>query len=354
MATRVLSPGEVPMGPTGPLSDEEWHENLNVHMTCPECKEFPPNIVEAWTQGDIICGSCGLVLGDKLVDMRSEWRTFSNDDGKDVDPSRVGDGPNLLLNGAQLDTRIAASGNIKARELQRAQGKSTSDKSTKGLLKAYEEIGNLCDAQNLPKVVNETAKHIYKLLDDARALKGKSQDSLVASCIFIACRQNNVPRSFREITELTRVPKKDIGRTFKTVEKFLQEYNRKNKIFNTGGFVVSNEEYRTTESSKAKDVCRRFCSQLRLGQNISYICEEVAEKMSEKGSLAGRSPLSIAAVCIYMCSAAMGDPKSPREIGLVCGVSDGTIRSAYKGLYPEREQIIDRAWIESRGGDLSR
>ena len=50
----------------------------------------------------------------------------------------------------------------------------------------------------------------------------------------------------------------------------------------------------------------------------------------------------------------MGDPKSPKEIGLVCGVSDGTIRSAYKGLYPEREQIIDRSFVETRGFDMSK
>ncbi|KAF2097281.1 cyclin-like protein [Rhizodiscina lignyota] len=348
----MLSPGEVPS--VVPEGDGAWQQNLNIHMVCPECQEVPPNIVESYTDGDVVCGSCGLVLSNRLVDTRSEWRTFSNDDGKDVDPSRVGDGPNLLLNGDQLDTRIAASGNAKSRELQRAQGKTTADKATKGLMKAYEDISILCEKKGFTKLVSDSAKHIYKLIDDERALKGKSQDALIASCIFIACRQNNVARSFREITDLTRVPKKEIGRTFKTVEKFLINYNQKHKVQNTGGLVISNQGYRNTESSKAKDVCRRFCDQLRLKPNTSYVCEEVAERMSETGSLAGRSPLSIAAVCIYMCSAAMGVPKTPKEIGLVCGVSDGTIRSAYKGLYPEREQLIDAAWLESRGGDMSK
>lgn len=293
------------------------------------------------------------MLMDHVVDTRSEWRTFSNDDGKDVDPSRVGDAANPLLNGDQLHTRVAAGGNQSSRELQRAQGKSTGDRTAKGLLEAYDKIGSLCEAMHCPKNVSDTAKHIYKILDDARAFKGKSQDALVASCIFIACRKSNVPRSFREITDMTRVPKKEIGRTFKAVEKFLQDHQKKN-IINTGGLTISNDDYKTTESSKAPDLCRRFCSQLRLSQQISAVTEEISVRMSELGSLAGRSPLSIAAVCIYMVSYAMGDPKNPRKIGDVCGVSDGTIRSAYKGLYPEREKLFDKAWLEAKGGDVAK
>ncbi|MBE7180523.1 MAG: transcription initiation factor IIB family protein, partial [Terriglobus roseus] len=267
---RVLSPGEVPVGPALGHGGDEWHENLNIALICRDCKENPPNIVEDSSAGTLICGSCGLVLMDHVVDTRSEWRTFSNDDGKDVDPSRVGDAANPLLNGDQLHTRVAAGGNQSSRELQRAQGKSAGDKTAKGLLEAYDKIGSLCEAMHCPKNVSDTAKHIYKILDDARAFKGKSQDALVASCIFIACRKSNVPRSFREITDMTRVPKKEIGRTFKAVEKFLQDHQKKN-IINTGGLTISNDDYKTTESSKAPDLCRRFCSQLGLSQQISAV-----------------------------------------------------------------------------------
>ena len=54
----------------------------------------------------------------------------------------------------------------------------------------------------------------------AKAFKGKSTDALIASCIFIACRRAAVPRTFKEINALTQVTKKDIGRTFKALEKF--------------------------------------------------------------------------------------------------------------------------------------
>ena len=105
---------------------DPYIENLNMQMICKECKEFPPNLVEEFSSGDMVCGSCGLVLGDRIVDTRSEWRTFANDDQGNDDPSRVGDAANPLLNGSQLSTTIAfGDGSGRSRDLQRAQNKAS-------------------------------------------------------------------------------------------------------------------------------------------------------------------------------------------------------------------------------------
>ena len=140
-------------------AEKEWQENLNMSMICRDCKEVPPNLVEVFSSGDMVCGSCGLVLGDRIVDTRSEWRTFSNDDQGNDDPSRVGDGANPLLNGSQLQTSISFGdgGSGRFRALHRAQNKSTHDKATKGLLTAYKEIGAFCDAMHIPNNFAATA-----------------------------------------------------------------------------------------------------------------------------------------------------------------------------------------------------
>ena len=48
--------------------------DLAVRLVCPECRDPNPNIVEEFSSGDLVCGTCGLVLGDRIVDTRSEWR----------------------------------------------------------------------------------------------------------------------------------------------------------------------------------------------------------------------------------------------------------------------------------------
>ncbi len=237
LAAQATSPSALSEIMGGGTTEQPWRENLNLQMICRECKEFPPNLKEEFSSGDMVCASCGLVLGDRIVDTRSEWRTFSNDDQGNDDPSRVGDGANPLLNGSQLQTSIAFGEGGRSRELHRAQNKATHDKATKGLLAAYKEIGALCDASNLPKNVSDTVKHLFKMVDDAKAFKGKSQDAIIAGCIFIGCRQCKIPRTFREIFALTKVSKKEIGRVFKALEKFFAAQNkeRMDAVVQSGG-----------------------------------------------------------------------------------------------------------------------
>ena len=102
--------------------------DLNYRLVCKDCKVAPPNIVEDYKSGDLICGDCGLVFPMRIVtkisnirncllnivckiDTRSEWRTFSNDNNTSggADPSRVGAAENPLLDGVvdQLGTTIS-------------------------------------------------------------------------------------------------------------------------------------------------------------------------------------------------------------------------------------------------------
>ena len=120
------------------------------------------------------------------------------------------------------------------------------------------------------------------------------------------------------------------------------------------GAIVPDEAYNTTQSTDPKELCDRFCAQLNFKSfRITSVSREIAVQMDKVGSLAGRSPLSIAAACIYMASHLMGEPKSPKDISNVAGVSDGTIRNAYKLIYPKREKLIDPKWLEpGYGGDL--
>ncbi|KAI4175340.1 MAG: hypothetical protein Q9188_000879 [Gyalolechia gomerana] len=338
---------------------EPWRENLTMHLICKDCKEDPPNIVEDFAAGDTICGSCGLVLGDRIVDTRSEWRTFTNDDQNNDDPSRVGDGANPLLNGAQLQTGIAFSGggSAKARDLSRAQNKATHDKATKILLAAYKEIGALCDGMSIPKNVADTAKHLFKIVQDEGAFRGKSQETVVAGCIFIACRQCKVPRTFREVFSITKVSKPEIGRIFKHLEKFFGERNEKLKasVVEGGGVPDPNGTgFTNVDSTTPKDLCTRFCNLLNLSNKCTTMSEDIALKTEATGVLAGRSPISTAAACIFMASHLAGESRNAKDVSNIAGVSDGTIRNAYKIMYGRKEELVRPEWIAEGRADFKR
>ncbi|KAK4493844.1 hypothetical protein PRZ48_015029 [Zasmidium cellare] len=352
---QVLSPGAVPEPIARPQQEEEWRENLSVKLICRDCREDPPELFEDHASGDLICANCGLVLQQRSIDTSSEWRTFSNDDQGNDDPSRVGDGPNALLNGPQLNTNIAfGDGGIRSKELHRAQNKANLDKGNKSLLQAYKQIGALCDGWQLPTNVSDTAKYLFKDADESKIFKGKSQEALIAGCVFLACRRNQVPRSFREVMELTKVSKKEIGRIFKMLEQFNMHREKDKQNGGTsmvaGGTVVFNEEYKGSTTADPKDLCYRYCSMLDMQNQTTNVAVALAEQMTTTGALAGRSPLSSAAACIYMAGHLMGEPKNAKEIQSVARVSDSTIRHAYKLLWQDRDKLITEEII-GRGAD---
>lgn len=80
------------------------HRDAHLNKVC--CYSHPEApLIEDYRAGDMICSECGLVVGDRVIDVGSEWRTFSNEKAG-VDPSRVGGPENPLLSGGDLSTMI--------------------------------------------------------------------------------------------------------------------------------------------------------------------------------------------------------------------------------------------------------
>ena len=85
-----------------------------------------------------------------------------------------------------------------------------------------------------------------------------------------------------------------------------------------------------------------------MDQKTNNMAIAIETKIKETGGLAGRSPLSAASASIYMAGHLLGTSKPAKEIAAVVGVSDSTIRGAYKLLYREKETLLD-AEIRARG-----
>ncbi|EJT75464.1 transcription initiation factor IIB [Gaeumannomyces tritici R3-111a-1] len=329
-----------------------YEANLNNIVQCKDC-DRPTALFEESSSGDLVCSECGLVVGDRIVDTRSEWRTFANDEGGD-DPSRVGDAGDPIWNDGSLETKIDtsrgqnASGRIIGR-LNNANKKTQNDRGQAGLQASFAKISEHVDKLQGGKPVLDYARHLFKMVDDAKFLKGKSPEAVIAGCIFIACRANNVGRTFREIHALTSVSKKEIGRVYKSLEDFVK---RNPEATKNGLNAHADEDAKGP--TPAEELCIRYCASL--GFKSTYTAEKISRRLAERSSsvadLAGRSPLSVAAACIYMASFLIADPKTTKEIAQTAGVSDGTIKTAYRFLLQAKDQLVDEAgWgLPKEGG----
>jgi len=308
--------------------------DLNLRLYCKDCKDPVPNIVENFAAGDLICGNCGLVLGNRIIDTRSEWRTFSNSDEGNDDPSRVGDATITLFDSILESTTSTSS------SLNNIINKD--EKSKKLLDDAFREIHSLASRISLNKVVIETAKQLYKKAEEKRAegersLKIKKKEYIIATCIFIACKQCRVPRTFKEICNLTKVPKKEIGRCYNLLKKILYVQGpEKTKIDD-----ISIDEIVTVESGndKIESFIGRFGTQLALPPNIQKYAKTIAINAANDGTLGGKSTTTLVAAALYFATHMQSDQRSSKEVAEVCGCTESTMKTAYKQLYKHRDKI---------------
>ncbi|XP_033208783.1 transcription initiation factor IIB-like [Belonocnema kinseyi] len=291
----------------------------NNKVCCPYHPECP--LIEDYSAGDQICPECGLVVGDRVIDVGSEWRTFSNDKAG-VDPSRVGGPENPLLNDSDLSTMIGpgtGAASFDAFGVSKYLNRRTMSSSDRTLINAFREINGMADRINLPKMIVDTANKLFKEVHDGKNLRGRSNDAIASACLYIACRQEGVPRTFKEICAVSKISKKEIGRCFKLILKVLETSV---DLITTGDFMS------------------RFCANLGLPNAVQRAATRIAKKAVEFDIVPGRSPISVAAAAIYMASQASNDKKTRKEIGDIAGVADGTIAQSYKLMYPHAVKLF--------------
>lgn len=333
----------VPMEP-------KWAPSYEMILICKECKEYPANIIEDGCTGDTICGSCGLVLGERMIDTRPEWRTFAGDDDSGVDPNRCGDAASSLLEGNQLDTAIAFSpGLATGRELARAHKRTLHNTTNKVLLEVYSDISAYCESMRLTMIVCNATKEYFKRAFDSKAAKGKDNVAIIASCIFLACRRCGVARTFHEVMAITQCSKKDLSRTFKILSRLFQndEAEKEAALKEAGAPIPQPEGLIMTSFGTAQSMIPRVCSQLQLDHKCQRISVELMKEVQRQETLGARSPGTIAAAIIYFVSHLIRSRKSFQVISDQCGVAPDTIRGAYKALYKQRATLVNPGWVQN-------
>lgn len=121
-------------------------------------------------------------VGDRIVDTRSEWRTFANDDQNNDDPSRVGDVGNPLFEDAvaTLQTSIGREGS-NSFHLMKTQAKGV-EKGAVQIKEGFSKIRNLTDTLQVGNTVRDYAMHILKRMYMRFECFVKHSVNLISSC----------------------------------------------------------------------------------------------------------------------------------------------------------------------------
>ncbi len=290
---------------------------------CPECDSV--NLTYEEQKGEIICNDCGLIIEEKMVDTGQDvGGQFDKSDKK----GRGGAPISLQKFDKGLTTNVGEISDIyrletgqtrKFLRLKKWQER-VSTSIERNLRLAMAELRRVASFLSLPSVVRDESSRVYNFVLQRGLVRGRSMESVIAACIYAACRSYNIPRTLDEIAAASDVERKEIGRTYR--------------------FIVRKLKIKVMPSSP-KDYISRFSSILHLSPKTQNDSLKILKKAEASELTSGRGPAGIAAAALYVAALMNDEKKTQREVADVAGITEVTIRNRYK-------ELIDRLDLEDK------
>jgi len=287
---------------------------------CPECGSA--NLVHDYDTGETVCGDCGLVLHEQMMDKGPEWRAFTQEEKESR--SRVGIPTSYSVHDKGLSTAIGrvdrdAFGRklplqtrLQMWRLRKWQIRSRVHSSVdRNLAQAMAELDRLSDKSYIPPSVKEKAAVIYRKALDKGLVRGRSIAAIAAASLYAACRDTNTPRTLREIAEASLVDKKDVARCYRLL---LRELGVQMPIADPLTYISKIAE-RTGISGRTQGVAIQILSDAK-----------------RRRAAAGKDPMGLAAAALYLACLQNNEKKTQKDIAEAAGVTEVTVRNRYKSL----------------------
>jgi transcription initiation factor TFIIB len=289
-------------------------------IICEECTS--PKLLGDSVSGELVCQDCGIVVCSTLLNQGPEWKAFDPVQ-RDKLP-RVGAPFTWIIHDKGLSTNIGWQdkdwlGNKLSPEnraqlyrLRKWQRRSrVYESSQRNLSHALNELNRISYKLNLPRNVIETSSIIYRQALKKELIKGRTIQSIVAACIYLACRQCGAVRTLEEIANAANMTKKDVARNYRFLLKTLKPSVPQ---ANPSGYIS------------------KIVNNLALSGKAERLAAQILSEASNLRLTSGRSPKGIAAACIYISTRLNAEYRTQGEIAKEAYVTEVTIRNRYKDL----------------------
>jgi transcription initiation factor TFIIB len=304
-------------------NNQKNKQQIEETIKCPKCGSN--RLTKDYSRAEIVCEKCGLVIDAEIIDHGPEWRAFDSEQREKR--ARIGAPMTYTIHDKGLTTTIgwqnrdAYGHSIPTRNraqlyrIRKWQARTRfGDGTERNLAIALSYIDRMSSALSLPRNVRETAAMIYRKAVRMKLSRGRKIEGIAAAVLYAACRQCNVPRTLGEISKVSELKKKEIGKYYRDISHKLQL-----KLLPT----------------VPQDYISRFCSLLSLSSNVQIKAIEILKKALNKELVSGRGPTGMAAAAIYIASVLCQERRTQREVSEVSSVTEVTIRNRYKEIVNE-------------------
>lgn len=269
---------------------------------CSSCGN--PPITDTFT-GEIVCGSCGVVLKEKVETLSPEWRSFSPAD----DRARGGFPSSLLIHDTGLSTYIGtaaapapdqqsgeqenskgggsvyvhrASRPIPVNRLRKLNAMSVSSAPiSRNLKKATWEINRMCSGLGLAWQVAERSAYFYRKALQKNLIKGRSISGFVAASIYLACKERMIPRTIDEVCRAAGVDRPFATHCYK--------------------ILIGEMHIEPPVTDPFRNIAK-ISAKAGVEERVSRRAREILSSVASHTAIMGKNPLVLAAAALYLAT----------------------------------------------------
>lgn len=268
--------------------------------------------------GEVICQNCGKVLQDKISSDRKDSNAFTTSEYD----SHFGSKSSLRFHDMGLATIIGkfnhdSTGRPVEYKMRPVMNRMrfwdarshTKNSSERNLRTALSEMEKLKEKLCLSDAVIERSAYIYRKAARAQLIRGRSIIGMVGACVYVACREMDVPRTIMDISNNLQESRSSIAKYYRILFQNL----------------------RLTVSVPDPIRCIiKIANNLDIPENTKRESIHIFDTLKEKKLIAGKKPDSVAAAVIYMAGIKTGINLSQQKISKVSGITVVTIRNRCK------------------------
>lgn len=257
-----------------------------------------------------------------------EWRYYGINDTKSSDPTRCGMAINPLLPEASVGSTIKPGYYDKTmNKTRRMQDWHSMTYKERSLYNIYNELQEICQRNHLKSIISQEAKSLYKIIAEYKISRGNNRIGIKAACIYFACKNCNVPRSTKEISEMFKIENVIVTKGCKKFQEIINSSKQYKERINKNSII------------NYSDFLDRFCNKLNLNELDISIIKSIADKSIKYRLVYQSTPPSIAAGAIYYYVKKKELNITKKDISDISKISEVTINKCYKKLL-EKDLMI--------------
>jgi transcription initiation factor TFIIB len=288
--------------------------NSSSLILCSLCNK-DTDILTDQESGEVICTNCGSVMNDKVLETKAEWNAFDSEDRNSK--SRTGAPTSLAKHDRGLSTvigkinRDAAGQQIdiamknRINRWRKWDFRSQNSHAERNLHTAFIHLDMMKSALGLPDSVIEKIAYLYRKIQERGLVRGRTIKGVVAVASYIACREMEIPRTLKEISDISNVREKAISKIYR---KVMVELDLKMPQVDLMRIIV------------------KIANKCGISEKSKRYAMKMMAEIIKKEISVGKHPMGLAGAVLYMSCKNYDEGITQGQIAEVAGVTEVTIR----------------------------